>query len=215
MYKHDWNYLKWKLPDTFRKTIMESYEIRECYHNTYAVSPSKKYDLFKLITQDGKEISMFCKNTTDYEMKMHRKIWELIEEKNCFAKVPKCFGFWKNRLFMEHLDESITLEEFLNSNYTARELETILEQLGSFLAVLHNNMLLHKDLNLNNVLYSPKNMHIHVIDFELSEEKLEKNTSEDKIEMLSIIRKLTKYISQKDVLDIFTNSYFSNLETPN
>lgn len=210
MYTNDWNFIKWKLPDKCRQAILNSHNITECYHQELNLSPHKKYDLFKLVTENGKEISIFCKHTTDNEMIMHRRIWDILQGEECFVKVPKCFGFWKNKLFMEHLHNSITLEQFLGSSCTFEELEVILKELGSFLAILHKNRLLHKDLNLSNILYSQATRTIYVIDFELSGECVD-NFQDNMKEIQSIKRKLIGYVRNKETVDILTSSYNSKL----
>jgi len=215
MHKTNWNYLKWKLPDRCRKVLLTDHNVKECYYNRLILSPSKKYDLFKLITESGKEIAIFCKYTIDNEMMMYNKIWDILQRENCSVKVPKCYGFWKNKLFMEYINESITLEQFLTSNYGLEELEELLENLGSFLALLHHNRFLHKDLNLSNILYSPKTQNIHIIDFELSEESTDRNNQNNVEEIQSIKRKLLKHIRHRDATDFLTNAYHTKLQSLN
>ncbi len=213
MHRNEWNYLKWRLPDTCRKTLSTDHSVKECYYIRLVLSSSKQYDLFKLITETGKEIAIFCKNTIDNEVTMYKKIRDILQRNNCSVKVPRCYGFWKNKLFMEYIKDSITLEQFLSSSYTLSELESLLENLGRFLALLHHNRFLHRDLNLSNILYSPKTQNIHIIDFELSEENTDRDDQNNIREIESIKRKLSKHIRTENAADALTVAYYTKLRS--
>ena len=206
-----WNYFKWKLPSECREKIIDKHTITECRHINLVLQQSKKYEIFKLITENGREINIFCKGATDYEMKMHRRIWELVHGETRSAKVPKCFGFWKNKLFLEYIPYSITFEQFLSSNHSLEELEAILEQLGIFLAILHNNRIQHKDLNLNNILYSTKTRTTYVIDFEISEENPVKTYLDSARDIFALKKHLTKHVGYTSTINALSSSY--NLKT--
>lgn len=207
MHKNNWNYLKWRLPDTCRGRILGTYKVEACDYIGFIPSPSKKYEIFKLSTENEKEINIFCKYSTDYEMRMHIRIWNIASREIYSAKVPKCFGFWKNKLFMEYIACSVTLEQFLWSDFALEELKTILEQLGCFMAILHYNGIRHKDLNLNNILYSMKTGFAYVIDFETSEENPQNTNSEFERELLTLKRNLAKKVRHEDTVDALSRSY--------
>lgn len=213
MHINDWNFLKWKLPDRCRQVILKNHIVKECYYNGLILSASKKYDLFKMITESGKEIAIFCKNSMNNEMILHRKIWNILQRENCPVKVPKCYGFWKNKLFMEYVSDTITFEKFLTSNYSPDKLEILLGHLGGFLALLHNNGFLHKDLNLSNILYSSKTQNIYIIDFELTEVSTSSNYQNNVEEIQSIVKKLKKYIKHIDGINFLNNAYYANLQS--
>lgn len=212
MLKANWNYVKWKLPSGCRETIARRYSITDCYYSSLSPTMSKKFDVFKLVTKSGKEIGIFCKYSSEYEMNMHRKICDLVHGTDCSAVVPRYFGFWKNRLFIEYLQDSVTLEQFFATEHTDEEIESILEQLGKFLAVLHSNRILHRDLNLGNIMYSQKDMKIHVIDFELSEDVKERTGADNSREIRSIVRQLSAYIKNKDLISTLEREYRSKLD---
>ena len=210
-----WNYLKWKLPYGCREKIIDKHTITECYHSRLILQEFKKYDIFKLIAETGKEISIFCKSGTDNEIKMHRRIWNLVHRETRSAKVPKCFGFWKNKLFLEYIPCSITFEQFLSSNHSLEELEAILEQIGSFLAILHHNRIQHKDLNLNNIVYSTKTRTSYVIDFEISEEDPTKSFHDSSREIFVLKKYIIKYLGHTSTINTLSSSYNLKLNTLN
>ena len=65
--------------------------------------------------------------------------------------------------------ESIKIKDFLKENaFKCETYKQILNQIYDGMSYLHNQMIIHRDLNMNNILINPFNLQIKIIDFGLS-----------------------------------------------
>ena len=65
--------------------------------------------------------------------------------------------------------ESMKIKDFLKKNaFKCETSKQILNQIYDGMSYLHNQRIIHKDLNMNNILINPFNLKIKIIDFGLS-----------------------------------------------
>ena len=132
-----------------------------------------KYDLLKVIKQN--KIILLKEKDTGKKIIAKQSLQSKNEYKNLkllntLTNIPKIISYEDEILYIEYIDKSISIEEFLTNNQVPSldEFYHIAIELLNVLNGVHSCGLIHKDLNTNNILYAQDTKKIFLIDFELS-----------------------------------------------
>ena len=107
------------------------------------------------------------------------------------------------RIFMEKL-EGITLKRFILDNENPKRLEEIAKELGSIVARLHSNHIIHGDLTTSNIIVGSDGLSI--IDFGLAE--IAQSAEKKAVDLWIMKRTLSSsHIGYEWLIDVAINEY--------
>ncbi|XP_039284105.1 EKC/KEOPS complex subunit bud32 isoform X2 [Nilaparvata lugens] len=116
----------------------------------------------------------------------------------------------RRRIFMEHIDNSVTAKQYINSFLESEsendKLDNILGEIGTSIAKMHNNNIIHGDLTTSNILVQTDK--VYFIDFGLSSVS---GSIEDKAVDLYVLERalISTHAHSDRLLKIILDSYFS------
>ncbi|RZF39644.1 hypothetical protein LSTR_LSTR001165 [Laodelphax striatellus] len=116
----------------------------------------------------------------------------------------------RRRIFMEYIDNSVTAKQYINSLIESEseneKLNITLQDIGTSIAKMHNNNIIHGDLTTSNILVQSDK--VYFIDFGLSSVS---SSIEDKaVDLYVLERALISTHAQSDrLLKVILDSYFS------
>ncbi len=115
----------------------------------------------------------------------------------------------KGMLILTYIDGELVKNLLYNEGYT-ETIGKIIRQLGLHVSILHNHNIIHGDLTTSNIIYTPRNSKVYLIDYGLA---FKSNRAEDKAMDLRIFESSIESTHSEHTEKILHDFYQSYTKT--